>query len=1042
MKFVHLHVHTHYSLLDGMCKIDELVKKAKELGYEALAITDHGNMYGVIEFYKECKKNEIKPIIGVEAYLAPRTIYDKTPKIDSKSYHLTLLAKNYQGYLNLIKLITIANLEGFYYKPRIDKNLLKEHSAGLICLSGCLASEISRSILNNDLENAERLVYEYIDIFGKENFYLEIGWHPGIEESRKIFKPLIELSRKTNVKLVATKDVHYINKNDRDIHDVFLAIQTGKDVDDKERLTMKEDFFHLTSIEEMIENFKEIPEAVENSLEIAEKCNLELELNKTKPPIYEVPQGLTADEYLRKLCYEGLKVRNLENNKIAKERLEYELSIIKQTGFSSYFLIVQDFVNWAKNNGIKVGPGRGSAAGSLVSYLLRITEVNPLKYGLIFERFLTPERISFPDIDVDFSDVRRDEVIDYLAKKYGQDKVAQIITFGKIASRAAIRDTGRALGLPYSLCDKIAKLIPQGTDLETALEIPDLMDLYNKNKEVQKLINIAKRIEGTVRHASVHASGVVVTPTKLTDFMPIQYAPQEKRIITQYDMYAIEELGLLKLDLLGLRTLSEIETTIKLVKERRGIEVNLDYENLNDELAYKIYQEGRTVGVFQVEGKGMTEYLKKLKPTSIDDINAMIALYRPGPVEFIPSYIKRKFNLEPITYLHPKLEPILKETYGIAVYQEQLMQIAQVLAGFTLAEADVLRKAIGKKIASLLEEQKNKMIEGMIKNGIDKETAEKIWAWYEPFARYGFNKSHSVSYALISYQTAFLKAHYPIEFLTALFIHEGHDVERIKELVEEAKKWDIKILPPDINESRETFTIVDDHTIRFGLSSIKNVGSKLIEDIVAERDKNGPFISIANFLRRVKSKDFNKRSLEALIKAGAFDSLEDRGILYYNLDYLLEFASKQRSFVYTGSRLFGVQKEEVILKRQGKIDIFEKLKWEKELLGIYLSDHPIKLIKNNNFMKIKDIKKYKEEIKVKIVGVINKIKRVITKNNEILLYVEIEDHTDNIEVLVLPEIYNSTPMIWEEGKIISVIGTYNPIKREDRVVAEKISEIR
>jgi len=1042
MRFVHLHVHTYYSLLDGMCKIDELVKKAKELGYEALAITDHGNMYGVIEFYKKCKKNNIKPIIGLEAYLAPRTIYDKIHKIDSKSYHLTLLAKNYEGYLNLINLTTIANLEGFYYKPRIDKNLLKSHSSGLICLSGCLAGEIPRSILNNDLEKAEKLIYEYIDIFGRDNFYLEIGWHPGIEESKKVFKPLIELSRKTKVKLVATQDIHYINKEDRDVHDIFLAIQTGKDIDEKERLTMKDDFFYLTSPEEMLESFKEIPSAIENSLEIAEKCNLEIELNKTKPPLYEVPEGLTVDDYLKKLCYEGLRARNLENDKATRERLEYELSVIKQTKFSSYFLIVQDFVNWAKNSGIKVGPARGSAAGSLVAYLLRITEVNPLKYNLIFERFLTPERISFPDIDVDFSDIRRDEVIDYLSKKYGQDKVAQIITFGKIAARSAIRDVGRAMKLPYSLCDKIAKLIPPGMDLESSLEISDLRDLYNRNKEVQRLIDISKKIEGTVRHVSVHASGVVVTPTKLTDFMPIQYAPQEKRIITQYDMYAIEELGLLKLDLLGLRTLSEIETTIELVKQRRGIDVNLDYEKLDDPKVYQIYQEGKTVGVFQVEGRGMTEYLKRLKPTNINDINAMIALYRPGPVEFIPSYINRKYGLQPITYLHPKLEPILKETYGIAIYQEQLMQIAQALAGFTLSEADILRKAIGKKIASLLEVQKNKMIEGMIKNGIDQETAEKIWTWYEPFARYGFNKSHSVSYALISYQTALLKAYYTIEFLTSLFIHEGNDVERIKELVEETKRWGIKILPPDINESKETFTVVDDQTIRFGLTHIKNVGSKLVEDIVIEREKNGPFVSVGDFLKRIKSTDFNKRSLEALIKAGAFDSLEDRGLLYYNLDYLLELYSKQKSFAYSGVRLFVQEKEDVILKRKGNISIFEKLKWEKELLGIYLSDHPIKLIKNNNFMKIKDIKKYKEEIKVKILGVINKVKRVITKNNEVLLYVEIEDHTDNVEILVLPGIYNATPIVWEEGKIISVIGTYNPLKRADRIIAEKISEIR
>ncbi len=1041
MKFVHLHLHTHYSLLDGLSKIDDLIKRAKELEFESLAITDHGNLYGAIEFYKKCKENGIKPIIGIEAYLAPRTIEDRVPKVDSRSYHLTLLAKDYRGYQNLIQLATIAHLRGFYYKPRIDKNLLKEYREGLICLSGCLAGEIVKTLLNDGLEKAKEKVFEYLDIFGKENFYLEIGNHPGIAESRKVFNMLIELSKQTGVKLVATQDSHYLYKDEREIHDVFLAVQTGKDIEEEDRLTMKEDFFHLSSTQEMMELFKDIPEALENTLEIAEKCNLEIELGKVKPPVFELKEGISPDEYLQKLCFEKLEKLNLKDKLVYKERLNYELSVIKETGFSSYFLIVQDFVNWAKNQNIKVGPGRGSAAGSLVSYLLGITEVDPIKYNLLFERFLTPERISFPDIDVDFSDIRRDEVIEYLAKKYGEDKVAQIITFGKMGARAAVRDAGRALKLPYSLCDKLAKLITPDMTLELALEIPEIYKLYQEDEKIKMLFDVAKRLEGTVRHASVHASGVVVAPVSLTSFVPLQYAPQEKKIITQYDMYSIEDLGLLKLDLLGLRTLSEIETTIELVKKRRGIEIQLDYQKLDDEKAYQIYAQGKTVGVFQVEGKGITEYFKKLKPTNIEDINAMIALYRPGPVELIPSYIRRKFGKEKIEYLHPKLEPILKETYGIAIYQEQLMKIAQTLAGFTLSEADVLRKAIGKKIPHLLEEQKNKMIEGMIKNGIDKETAEKIWSWYEPFARYGFNKSHSVAYALISYQTAYLKAHYPIEFLTALFIHEGKDVERIKELFDEAKRWNIKVLPPDINESRENFTIVDDQTIRFGLASIKNVGRKLVEDVIEERDKNGLFISVANFLRRVRSKDLNKKSLEALIKSGALDCLEDRGVLYYNLDYLVEFALKQKSFVYSGSRLFSGS-ENLILKKFNPISDFEKLKWEKELLGIYISGHPLKLLKINGYMKISDVKKYKDQVKVKIIGVINSIKRVLTKTNQIMLFINLEDITDSIEVIITPEVYERSHILWEEGKIIAVIGDYGLPKRPESIFAEVIKEIR
>lgn len=1041
MKFTHLHVHTHYSLLDGLCKIDDLINRAKELNFDSIAITDHGNLYGIIEFYKKCKKEGIKPIIGVEVYLAPRTIYDKTPRLDSKSYHLVLLAKNEKGYKNLIKLVTKSHLEGFYYKPRIDKSLLKEYSEGLICLSGCLSGEISKALLEKNFEKAEKLVYEYIDIFGKENFYIEIQYHPGIIDSKKIRPLLIQLSKKTGVPIVATQDVHYISKDERDIHDIFLAVQTGKNIEEEDRVTMKQDYFHLASVDEMIEKFNDIKEAIDNTQRIVEECNVEIEIGITKPLKFPFLENFTPEEYLKKIAEENLKKKIKENIEEARKRLNYELSIIEKTGFASYFLIVQDFVNWAKNNGIKVGPGRGSAAGSLVAYLINITDVNPLKYGLIFERFLTPDRVSFPDIDVDVSDVKRDEVINYLINRYGKRNVAQIITYGKMASRAAVRDAGRAMKLPYSFCDKIAKLIDPGMTIDEALNLDDIRKIYDSNKNAKELLNVAKKLEGTIRHVSVHASGIVITPQELTEFIPLQYAPQEERIITQYDMYSIEDLGLLKLDILGLRTLSEIETTIKLVKERKQIDVILDNEKFDDQNVYKVYQEGNTVGVFQVEGSGITTYLKKLKPTCIDDIIAILALYRPGPIELLPSYIKRKHGLEKVEYLHPKLKPILEKTYGIAIYQEQLMKIAQELAGFTLQEADLLRKAIGKKIKSLLETQKERMINGMIKSGIDKNTALKIWSWYEPFVRYGFNLSHAVSYAMISYYTAYLKKYFTLEFLTSLLIHEGKDVERIKELLEEAKRLGIKILPPDINESRETFTIVDDNSIRFGLASIKNVGHKLVSDIVEERDKNGPYISIADFLRRVKSKDLNRKSFESLIKAGVFNRFEDNSNLYYNIDYLLEYAQKQKSFCFNSARLFST-KDEIILKKSISVNIFEKLRWEKELLGIYLSNHPLKLLKTNGFMKINNIKKYKETMKVKIIGVISSIKRVITKKNEIMLYVNLEDDTDKIEIVVFPSVYKENSINWEEGEIISIIGTFDPQKNSDQIIAEKIIKVK
>jgi len=891
-KFTHLHVHSHYSLLDGLSKIPELLDYAKEQGMDSIALTDHGNMYGVVEFYKEAKKREIKPIIGSEAYIAYETINDKRPNIDHRQYHLVLLVKDKKGYENLVQLTTKAWLLGFYYKPRVDKNLLREHSQGLIALSACLKGEIPQAILNNDFKKAERLALEYLDIFGKGNFYLELQHHPGIPEQAIANKGLIEISKKYKIPLVATNDCHYLRPEDADAQDILMAINTDRKADDPERLTMKKDDFSLRPIERMVEDFKDVPEAIANTQEIVNRCNFEFELGEIRLPKFKLPNGKNADEYLRELVYDGFKIKYGKNlKKEVVDRIEYELSVIKQTGFASYFLIVADFVNWAKKSGIIVGPGRGSAAGSIVSYLLNITEIDPLKYNLLFERFLNPERISMPDIDIDFADNRRDEVIRYVTEKYGENHVAQIITFGTMAARAVVRDVGRAMNYSYNLCDQIAKMIPFGMNLEKALhESQELHHLYHTDEDVKKLIDTGMKLEGVVRHASTHAAGVVITREDINKVIPRQRPTQnEDAIVTQYEMHSIEDLGLLKIDFLGLKTLTVIENVVYKIKERYNKEIDIRKIPLDDEETYNLICKGDTTGVFQLESAGMKRYLKELKPSEFEDIIAMVALYRPGPMDLIPEYIARKHNRKEIEYLHPKLEPILKNTYGICVYQEQLMQIAQRLAGFSLAEADILRKAVGKKIRKLLEEQREKMINGMINNGISKDTAEKIWEWIEPFARYGFNRSHSCCYAMIAYWTAFLKAHYPAEFMASLMTSEQNDIERIAFLINECKKMKIKVLPPDVNESDGDFTVVGDQ-IRFGLNAIKNVGHNIVEVIVKERKNYGKFTSVSNFIERIQSKDLNKKSLEALIKAGALDCLEERNKLLFNLEKLLNYA--------------------------------------------------------------------------------------------------------------------------------------------------------
>src|SRR3989339_1255247 len=963
MKFTHLHVHSHYSLLDGLPKIDELLDYVKELGMDSVAITDHGVMYGAVEFFKKAKSKKIKPIIGCEVYCAFEKRSDKRPGIDSPRYHLILLAKNEKGYKNLVQLVTKAHLDGFYYKPRIDDELLEKHAEGLIGMSACLQGKIPRLLLSNRNEEAEALAKKYESFFGKGNFYLELQHHASIPDQAVLNKKLIELSKKTGIPLVCTNDIHYLKKDDSEAQDVLMLINTGSDLNDPERLTMTQDDFSMKSPEEMAEFFKEIPEAVENTQKIADACNFNFELGRTKLPVFPLPEGKTAEKYLEELCQHGLEKRYDKNPppEVLK-RLNYELSIIEKTGFAGYFLIVQDFVNWAKQNRIVVGPGRGSAGGSIVAYLTGITNVDPLKHNLLFERFLNPERISMPDIDLDFADRRRDEVIKYVGEKYGRDHVAQIITFGTMAARAVIRDVGRALQYTYSYCDQMAKMIPMGMDLAEALEkVDEFKEKYETDPMATKLIDLGKKLEGVARHASTHACGVVISANPLTDSVPLQRSTKEgeEGIITQYEMHGIEDLGLLKMDFLGLKNLTIIEDTLaRIYVLHNKLSIDLDKIPYDDQKTYKLLQDALTTSVFQLESDGMKRYLKELKSTTFEDITAMVALYRPGPMQFIPDYIARKHGNQTIEYLHPKLEPILKDTQGICIYQEQLMKIAQEVCGFTLGQADVLRKAIGKKIKDLLDAQKDKFTNGAIENGASKQVAKELWQWILPFAAYGFNKSHSAAYATIAYQTAYLKAHYPVEFMASVLTSEKADVERISFLIDECKKMEVEVLAPNINESLKNFTVVERNPsaggqIRFGLLAIKNVGVNIIDAIVEERKINGKFATISDFIHRVKSKDLNKKSMEALIKAGAFDEFAERNQLLGNLEKMLEIARENNKngnsnqmglFASSGIK---ITSKEIKLEPAPPASEFERLGWEKELLGLYVSSHPL-----NSFKKL------------------------------------------------------------------------------------------
>lgn len=1041
MKFTHLHNHTHYSLLDGLAKIDDLVDRAVELEMDSLAITDHGNMFGALEFYQKCKAKGIKPIIGTEAYVT-RSRFDRSQSPENRRNHLILLAKNEIGYRNLVKLTTLAHLEGFYYKPRMDKEILRQHSEGIIATSACIAGEVAQAVRANDLKKAENVIKEFQEIFGKENFYLELQDHPSLPGQIVTNNALIELARKTDAPLTAANDLHYVNADDDKVQDILLCIQMNKTVQDTDRMSMLGDNYSLKTQQQMIDAFAHVPEAIDNTQRIVDACNLEFDLGKILIPYFEVPPGTTEDAFLEKLCREGIPKRYGSSTAEIEKRLRFELNTIKQMGFSGYFLIVQDFVNWAKNNRIVVGPGRGSAAGSIVSYLIGITDVDPIKYDLLFERFLNPDRISMPDIDMDFADTRRDEVLNYVAQKYGQDHVAQIITFGTMAAKAAVRDCGRALGLPYSYCDRVSKMIPMFTKLKDAMEgVQELKALYENDAEAKKLLDYSLKLEGVVRHNSTHACGVVISKEPMNFYTPTQHPPQdEKAITTQYAAGDIEKLGLLKMDFLGLKNLTIIERALKIIAKTKQTEIDIANVPLQDAKTLELFQRGSTTGVFQFESSGMKKYLKKLVPTDFEDIVAMVALYRPGPLNsgMVDEFIDRKHGRKRITYRHSVMEPALKNTYGVIVYQEQVMRLSKDMASFTGGQADTLRKAMGKKIAELMAKMKDDFIAGCVKNGISKKIAEETFRDAEKFAEYGFNRSHAVCYAFIGYQTAYLKAHYPAEFMAALLTSDRENIDRIAIEVEECRAMNIEVLPPDVNESFIDFGVIvqsdNSEKIRFGLSAIKNVGEALIEVIVEERKAGGKFKDLENFITRVHSNSLNKKSLESLARAGAFDSMAERNQILENLERILSFAKEEQKAKDSGQfSLFATAPAEAasavntlqLTPASRPATKAERMAWEKELLGLYVSDHPLKEYASyleTHGRSLSSLKKEDVGQMVKIGGIVTKVQKIVTKRGQSMMFVMLEDLGGKIEILVFPKVMETTGDMWEEGTIIFAEG--------------------
>ncbi len=1058
-KFVHLHTHSHYSLLDGLTKLEDMVDIAKKNSQTAVALTDHGNMYGAIEFYKVARKAGIKPIIGVEAYVTSGSRLDKVAVSNGKRYyHLILLAKNLQGYKNLIRLVTIANLEGYYYKPRMDKEILRKYHEGIVCLSACLGGELSQAVLANDMDKADDIVREHLDIFGKENYFIEVQSHPHIENDKLVRERLIELARKHDVTIVATQDSHYPCRDDHEAHHTLLAINTQGD-GNTGKFEFPDDDFSLIDEKTALEYFSDIPEAVANTSKVADLCeNYEIELGVAYFPEFPLPEGITADMKLRELSYDGFAFRDLEQTKPYLDRLEYELSVIKQKGYAGYFLVVGDLLKFARENGILTNI-RGSVAGSLTTYLIGITNVDPLVYKLPFERFLNPERPSLPDIDMDYADNRRGEMIEYAKRRYGEDRVAQIGTFGTMMAKGSVRDVARALGYPYAIGDRISALIPMGSQgfpmtITHAMElIPELADAYKKEADTKHIIDLALKLEGCVRHVSVHAAGVVIAPKPLYEFAPVQFDPKGGSIITQYDMHYIEDVGLPKFDFLGIRNLAILADAVRLVKELRDIDVNLDKVPLEDARTFEILARGETMGLFQLNGSGMTAYLKQLKPTTIHDINAMVALYRPGPMEMIPQYIERKENPSLVRYLDPRMKDILDQSYGVITYQDDVMMIAIKLAGYSWLEADKLRKAMGKKIPAEMEAQKKHLLEGFVEHGLTEKKAQELWALIEPFAAYGFNKAHAASYGRVAYQTAYMKANFPVEYLCAILTAESGDTEKVAEIINEAVKMGITVLPPEINASFADFTVVNNSNvsgegiIRFGLLTIKNFGADIANAIIEERRLRGDFKSVTEFLERITHKNLNKKSMEALIKAGAFDHFGERGQLLANMEIMLAY-NKERQNIGSQVSLFGdlpTQSLSLTLAPAPKAETIEKLKWEKELLGLYVSGHPLERIRDRIEKSGMTIKKIRDEVKpgfpVTFACIVEEVKVIFTKKNEQMAFIKVGDLTSSIEGVLFTKAFAELQNILLVDTVVAVQARVSERNGEKSLVIEKAKAV-
>ena len=1054
-EFVHLHLHTQYSLLDGACRIPEILNLANQYKMDSLAITDHGNMFGVIDFYLEAQKAGIKPIIGCEVYVAPGSRLDKNSVgIEDASYHFILLVKDETGYQNLMKLVSMGYLEGFYYRPRIDKEVLSRLSGGLIGLTACLKGEVPVLLQQRRFNDALKCADAYLNILGKDNFYLELQEN-SIPEQKIVNEGLIKISKELNIPLVATNDVHYLSRDRAASHEALLCIQTQTTLDDPNRMRFQTNEFYFKSPQEMKEIFKDVPEAIANSLKIASRCNLELDFSKVHLPKYEPPVGHTKEEFLKQLCEEGLKEKFEVVTSAITERLEHELEIIKDMGFISYFLIVWDFIHYARSQGIPVGPGRGSAAGSLVSYLLGITDIDPLKYGLLFERFLNPERLGLPDIDIDFCYERRQEVIDYVTKKYGQENVAQIITFGTMQARAVVRDVGRVMAIAYADVDRIAKMIPPDPSitLKDALESEaELKNLYKNDPQITKLIDTALSLEGLNRHASIHAAGVVIADKPLDNYMPL-FRTGDEQITTGFSMGILEKIGLLKVDFLGLRTLTVIDETLKLIKKTRGIEVDIKKMSLDDPGAYKLLASAQTIGVFQLESSGMRDLLKKLEPGRFEDLIALLALYRPGPIGsgMLDDFMQRKHGRIPIKYDHKRLEAILKETYGIIVYQEQIMQIVSSIAGFSLTQADLLRRAMSKKIPEVIEKQRSNFISGCAKNDISASVANKVFDLIEYFSCYGFNKSHSTAYALISYRTAYLKANFPVEFMTALLTSERDNTDKIVEYVNEASRMGLKVLPPDINESEALFEVVDKNTIRFGLLAVKNVGAGATESLIEAR-KDGRFLSLGDLSGRIDLRLANRKVLESLIKCGALDSFNlARAQMVASLDMILESASRmqkekakgQMSFFDQGFAENGFKGTDNNLPQVKEWPEPQLLAFEKEMLGFYVSGHPLaryaKQLKRFASSSTTSLYQHQDQDEIKIVGLIAKIKQTTTRaKQEKMAILKLEDLEGVVEVLVFPRAFQKVSRYIQLSTVVLVRGILNLKEDTPKIVANDL----